>query len=306
MSGPFTSSILIVATKGRPNEAAKLLTHIGSQYKRPDMIVVVGTVHSDVALVSAGLPYLIDTSIILSASAGITVQRNEGIRWAINNNFLNRNTVVIFFDDDFRPAPDWIEQCLLLMNSNTDIAGLSGLVLADGAQSGAIDEEEAEAVLSGAVPPKPHWTSGPLRETASVYGCNMAFTGTVMLQCEFDENLPLYSWQEDRDMTGQAALFGRVILSPKCRGVHLGSKGGRTSGLRFGYSQIANMFYLAKKGTIDSYQLRRFIFRSLISNIIRSVYTKRNVDYRGRLRGNLLAFWELFRGYAHPKRILDL
>ncbi len=298
--------ILIVATKGRPTEVAILLAKITTQSVIPQRVVIVGSSRDDISIASSMTSGIFETVFLVSPVSGITFQRNEGLRWLIKNEILGKESLVIFFDDDFRPADDWIQQCSNLMNNDADVVGLTGLVLADGAQSGAIDEDTSILFLEGKIPPTPHWASGLQREIDSVYGCNMAFKGSVMLQCEFDENLPLYSWQEDRDMTGQAGRFGKVLFVPSCRGVHLGSKGGRTSGLRFGYSQIANMFYMFRKGTTNSYHLRRFVIRALMSNSARSVYTNRNVDYFGRLRGNLMAIFDLLRGRADPRRILDL
>lgn len=306
MSSMAEKIILIVATKGRPAEVSMLIEHLSAQNVKPQVVVIVGSSHEDVSSVSAMTSNSFKMAVVISDVAGITFQRNEGLRWLIRHELLDSDSLVIFFDDDFRPAEDWIQKCSELMEKNIDVVGLTGLVLADGAQSGAIDEDQSTLFLEGKIPPTPHWASGPQREIDSVYGCNMAFRGSVMLQCKFDENLPLYSWQEDRDMTGQVGRFGKVLFVPSCRGVHLGSKGGRTSGLRFGYSQIANMFYMFRKGTTSSYHLRRFVTRALVSNSARSIYTKRNVDYFGRLRGNLIAIFDLMRGRVDPRRILDL
>lgn len=298
--------ILIVATKGRPAEVAVLMKRLVTQNVMPQIAIIVGSSQEDISMVSTAMPNFFETILLVSEVAGITFQRNEGLRWLIKHGRLDEDSLVIFFDDDFRPANDWIKQCSRLMDENADVVGLTGLVLADGAQSGAIDEDRATLFLEGRIAPTPHWASGNQREIDSVYGCNMAFKGSVMLKCKFDENLPLYAWQEDRDMTGQVERFGRVLFVPSCRGVHLGSKGGRTSGLRFGYSQVANMFYLFRKGTTNSYNLRKFVIRALASNTVHSIYNKRNVDYFGRLRGNLTAILDLLRGRADPRRILDL
>ena len=283
-----------------------LVKILSTQKIKPQIVVIVGSSQGDISAVSSMTPGVFETVILVSDVAGITYQRNEGLRWLVKHDLLTENSLVIFFDDDFRPADDWIQQCSNIMKNNDDVVGLTGLVLADGAQSGAIDEDKSVQFLEGKISPTPHWASGSQREIESVYGCNMAFKGSVMLTCKFDENLPLYSWQEDRDMTGQVGRFGKVLFVPSCRGVHLGSKGGRTSGLRFGYSQIANMFYMFRKGTTNSYHLRRFVVKALISNSARSIYTKRNVDYFGRLRGNIIAIYDLVRGRADPRRILDL
>ena len=66
----------------------------------------------------------------------------------------------------------------------------------------------------------------------------------------FDENLPLYGWAEDVDFCRQLATYGRIVENARTTGVHLGSNSGRTSGVCFGYSQIANPLYLWRKGTL--------------------------------------------------------
>lgn len=298
--------ILIVATKGRPAEVAILMKRLATQNVMPQIVIIVGSSREDISMVSPAASSGFETVLLVSDVAGITFQRNEGLRWLIKHERLHEDSLVIFFDDDFRPADDWIQQCSGLMDGSADVVGLTGLVLADGAQSGAIDEDKATLFLEGRIAPTPHWASGDQREIDSVYGCNMAFKGSVMLKCKFDENLPLYAWQEDRDMTGQVGRYGRVLFVPSCCGVHLGSKGGRTSGLRFGYSQIANMIYMFRKGTTNSHNLKKFVARALISNTVHSLYNRRNVDYFGRLRGNLMAISDLLRGRADPRRILDL
>jgi GT2 family glycosyltransferase len=63
----------------------------------------------------------------------------------------------------------------------------------------------------------------------------------------FDERLPLYGWQEDVDLSRRLAAFGTVVKVPAARGVHLSVKLGRNSGVRLGYSQIANPLYLSFK-----------------------------------------------------------
>ena len=141
----------------------------------------------------------------------------------------------------------------------------------------------------------------------SVYGCNMAFIDNVICKVRFDENAPLYGWLEDRDYTGAAQKLGRVIYYSNCRGVHLGTQnGGRAHGVRFGYSQIANPAYFFKKRTMSATWTAKFICRALASNIIHSLARIETIDYRGRLRGNILAVLDFLRFRLDPKRILSL
>jgi hypothetical protein len=85
----------------------------------------------------------------------------------------------------------------------------------------------------------------------------------------------------------------------------MGVSGGRTSGLRFGYSQIANLYYLIRKGTVPPKAGLSQAGKNFVANIIKSLIpTRRDVDYAGRLRGNLMALWDILRGTCDPRRIL--
>jgi hypothetical protein len=297
---------VIVATKGRPRETSLLIAHLGRQTCPPARVLVVGAGVDDIALgIDAGaVPFAIQAWV--APQAGLTIQRNEAVRWLRARGLLGPGALAVFFDDDFRPAATWIERCVALFAADPALVGMTGQVLADGVHGYAVTEADAARYLEGALPPRPHWASGERRETSSVYGCNMAFAGPVMSACLFDESLPLYGWQEDRDMTGQARKLGLVIFAPDCVGVHLGASGARTSGLRLGYSQIANMVYLARKGTVAWGIAGRFLVSSLAANVVRTLYKTRDVDHFGRLRGNLIALIDLARGRCEPRKILEL
>uniref|UniRef100_UPI00195349D0 glycosyltransferase family 2 protein n=1 Tax=Escherichia coli TaxID=562 RepID=UPI00195349D0 len=66
------------------------------------------------------------------------------------------------------------------------------------------------------------------------YGCNMTVRLSVIHAhgIRFDEDLPLYAWLEDVDLSRRMAPYGRIVGSATMRGVHLGSKRGRSSGIR--------------------------------------------------------------------------
>ena len=89
--------------------------------------------------------------------------------------------------------------------------------------------------------------------------------------------------------------------------MHLGVKLGRNSGVRLGYSQVANPLYLS--GKRSGYPFRRalsHIARNMAMNVLRSTWPEPYVDRRGRLLGNLLALRDLVRGCMVPERILEL
>jgi hypothetical protein len=76
--------------------------------------------------------------------------------------------------------------------------------------------------------------------------------------------------------------------------------------LRLGYSQVANVAYLARKGTVPSPFLLKVASKNLMANLVRSVRPEPFVDRRGRLRGNLIGIGDLIRGRLKPERILTM
>jgi hypothetical protein len=302
---------VIVATKGRPVETAILLDYMADQEVRPDCVYLVGATPDDLPDVT-GHPLHDHARIVLLVSkvAGSTFQRNDGIEALLQDLEAEQSSerwFASFFDDDFRPHRAWLRQCEALFTEHPEAIGMTGQILADGVKLGGIGEGDALRYLSGEVAPMDHWASGNERtEIGCAYGCNMAFVDRVVRNCRFDTALPLYGWQEDYDFTACAKAFGTVLYEPGCLGVHLGVTRGRTSGVRFGYSQVANPLYLVRKQTMNKRRACRFISRHLISNIYHSFRLNACFDYRGRLKGNCLAILDIVRGTIHPERILEL
>lgn len=299
---------VVVATKGRPRETAILLDFLRRQTWPPDRTVVVGSTAEDVTELD-GHPLVIAgaAEIIVAGRAGSSLQRNIGLEAILERTDDSSDFFVAYFDDDFRPAAEWLEYARQTFLGDANIVGLTGNVLADGIRGPGLTENEADDYLKGRISPQSHWASGTeVRVTTAVYGCNMAFRAVVCRSCRFDEALPFYSWQEDRDYTGQAGRLGRVVYAPGCRGVHLGTKSGRTKGVRMGYSQIANPIYLVRKGTMDWRVACRFIFKNVLSNHVKALRPEPWVDRRGRMAGNWSALIDFVRGRLRPSRIQDL
>jgi len=297
--------VVILATRGRATECRRLLDSLARQTLPPTRIVVVGADSADIAGLETHClgPVL---SLLLSKRAGLTVQRNVGLE-ALGDELLGDDRFVVFFDDDFRPAPDWLATCAAVLRGDPGIIGVTGRVLADGVGGAAITETEAEQFLSGEESPRPHWSAVDApRDVASLYGCNMAFTAGACRSRRFDERLPLYGWQEDCDFTGQVRRLGRTVVAPECRGVHLGVKAARTSGVRFGYSQIVNPLHIAARRNMSALRAARFVARALAANVVRSCARQGLFDYRGRLAGNLSALADLARGRCDPMRVTTL
>jgi hypothetical protein len=299
--------LVVVATRGRPKETFFLLDRLADQTLPAKQIVIVGVDSQDLAGLDRH-PLSVNglARLIAAGRPGLTVQRNVGLE-ALAGALDSDSVFVTFFDDDFRPAADWLERCAEGFARDAGLAGITGRVLADGVRGPALTEALAMRQIDGLEPPRPHWSDVPsAREVASLYGCNMAFPARVCRRLRFDEALPLYGWQEDCDYTGQARRLGRTVISPSCRGVHLGAKAGRQSGLRFGYSQIANPIHIARRRNMTILRAARFVLMALAANALRSVGRPGLFDYRGRLAGNLRAVADLVLGRCDPMRILSL
>ena len=86
----------------------------------------------------------------------------------------------------------------------------------------------------------------------------------------------------------------------------MGTKGGRLSGKKLGYSQVVNPMYLLKKGTMTRRQAAEQIFRNMISNMIYSLYPEPYIDRGGRVAGNLIGAFDLMRGLRDPERAVSI
>lgn len=302
-------AFIVIATKGRPKETCELVNTLQNQSYGIAHIVVVGSEETDIEGVSA-VAVKPDQLTVTTSAAGLTIQRNAGLDEIRDNHAAGldpNDWFVIFIDDDFRMHPDWIASCASAFKNKPNMIGAGGRVLADGITGVGISESEAAQYLNKLLPPeKHHWSGDQVREVEDLYGCNMAYRGTFALNERFDENLPFYGWLEDVDYSVRAAKQGGLYYLPNAIGVHLGVTGGRTSGVRFGYSQIANPTYMRQKNTIAKQKAILLMSRNIISNIVRTLIFDHKKDYRGRLYGNLLAFIDTIKKRCHPLNIKTL
>ena len=286
-----------IATAGRRLILADTLAELAHQTRFPEAVLICPAAADDFdASQAAKLPFPVQ---IVEGSRGLPMQRNAILGAA------QQFDVVMFFDDDFFPAPTYLaelEDCLV---ANPTVVVATGKTLADDIKGPGLSAGEARAVLASFVPLE---AAMPLIDQYNAYGCNMAVRLEPVREhgLRFDENLPLYGWAEDVDFSRQLAIYGRIVKNPRMTGVHLGVNGGRTSGLRFGYSQIANPYYLWRKGTAHAGGVASQMIRNVLANIIKSIKQEPWIDRRGRAFGNLLGLCDFFRGRLDPRQILNL
>lgn len=285
-----------IATVGRPQLLANLLQVLRRQSRPPDALIVCAPAARDVEGVLEAFP---GGRIVLGVR-GLPHQRNAIMEAASDLD------AVVFFDDDFVACARYLENTERIFLHAPDVVMTTGHVLADGILGPGFSVEEAISRLlaSGEVPAgEPLY----LHDVYNGYGCNMSvrLAPVKAHRLAFDEALPLYAWLEDVDFSRCLAAHGRIVRSPATRGVHMGVKAGRQSGVRLGYSQIANPIYLMGKRSVSWRRVVPLMSRNLAANLIRSVNPEPYVDRLGRLAGNVRALGDLCRGRLNPSRILS-
>lgn len=293
--GPTEGGLRIgiaIATANRPQVVHETIGLLARQTRKADGVLVCSPEEGDVApLIET---YADVTHII--GPRGLPHQRNRLIEAAKDFDIL------LFLDDDFIIADDYLAEIAAVFFDYPDIVMTTGRVVADGIIGPGLSFEEALRRLS--LPSEPQDVR--LREIYNGYGCNMAVRlETVRVNTlRFDEELPLYAWLEDVDFSRSLAPFGRIVRAERACGVHLGVKSGRQTGVRLGYSQIANPCYLIAKGTCSWKKGLNHIGRNLAANLYGTCRGERSVDRPGRLLGNLKAIMDLFTQRLAPSRAL--
>ncbi len=285
--------VVAIATTGRPAVVGQALARLQGQARAPHEILIVGAAPAD-APDTLGL-----ARFVVAPVKGSGSQRNHAL------DLVGAEAdIVVFVDDDYAPAPGFVEGIERLFVEYPEVVAASGHLIADGIHNAGYTFEEADALIADYRAPA---QSGfALSDESGTYGCNMAYRIAAAPQVRFDANLPLYAWLEDTDFSAQYAHAGRIVRTNHFAGVHLGVKSGRTSGLRLGYSQIANPLYLMRKGTVSPRFALTLAVRNMLANAVRSLRPEPSVDRRGRLRGNLIALFDVARGRSDPRRVLDL
>jgi GT2 family glycosyltransferase len=282
-----------IATRGRPQQLTAMLDNLARQTMQPERVIVCCSGPDDVGALhgTANLQ-------IVYEKVGLPRQRN-GILRALPEG----TDIIVFFDDDFYPDARWIETVAQAFQSDSSINCVTGHVIADGIIGPGYSKDEALACIAGHDPSTSDW----VLENESPYGCNMAFRCSAISGLSFDEKLVLYGWLEDRDFGASVAKRGgRHIRLGRAFGVHLGVKGGRVSGRKFGYSQVMNPVYMHRKKTMTTSQVITQISRNLAANCVKSLRPEPYVDRRGRLIGNLIAALDLLRFRLTPERAASL
>ncbi len=298
---PSSSSSIsvVIISKGRPEILDETLESLSRQTLLPAEIVVVVPTEADLPRKSWGSL----VRLIVGFNGGC-IQRNKGIE-AIPLSVA----YVGFFDDDFELRDDYLAEAVQFMQRHPDVSALSGLVVADGNITRADARARVDAFRHSSA-------EADFRSTGkfhSLYGCNMVVRRALLEQERFDENLALYSFAEDYDLSIRLERHGKVGKYDRCVGVHLAAPGGRVREIQRGYAFVANPWYFLKKGTSHLSPFMTWVrFWTICAgktcwlSFWKLVTGDRSTDWAGRLMGSLLAIKDILLGRSHPSRVQDL
>jgi hypothetical protein len=288
--------VLVIASLGRAQLLGSVLEHWAAQTRPLDHRILSVTSPADCEGIRAGL---VDETLL--GDAGLCKQRNRALEFML----ASRPDIVIFADDDYVPSRNFVEAIDLLFRANEDIMVASGHMIADGVTTGGIALSDAVGLVA-AYDSAPRTDARTMHDVVGGYGCNMAIRVSANRSIRCDERLPLYGWQEDIDYTRQYLRHGRIVKTNAFAGVHMGSPGARSPGMRLGYSQIINPVYLMLKGTMPVHWGLKLMCKNFLANCFGTVAGDKKVDRPGRLKGNLIGLRRIVLGDIRPEYILKL
>jgi GT2 family glycosyltransferase len=298
MKAPSSVAVIVVS-KGRPEILKETVEGLLHQTLKPSQIIVV--VPSAEDLPAREMP---DAVEIHTGVTGLCRQRNLGLEKVAPN-----TDYVAFFDDDMELRSDYLEKGVKFLDDCPGVAAFSGKLVRDGG----VDREKARQLIADYHPVENYEGAfihgGKL---AILYGCCMIIRRTLLTYEKFDENLPLYCFGEDYDISIRLRRYGIIGRYQACIGVHFRSPGGRVSEVQRGYAIVANNWYFLQKGVTHLPPLPGYLrfwlvifFKLLIEALWQELLGDKSLDWRGRARGFLLAAADILLGQSSPQRMLD-
>jgi glycosyltransferase involved in cell wall biosynthesis len=178
-----TSISVVIASKGRPDLVSETIESLQGQTLKPEQIIIVLPSIEDLPAKKwrDHVQYIVGPN-------GSSSQRNRGIE-AIPSAV----PYVACFDDAFELKEDYLEQA---------VAFLAG---------GGITREEAKKLIASYRPREdPRGIFFSQGKHHILFGCKMIIRRALLNYETFDENLPLYSYGEDYDLSIRLERYGRV------------------------------------------------------------------------------------------------
>jgi GT2 family glycosyltransferase len=246
-AAPVTISV-VVPTKNRPAEIARMLESLRAQPTMPFEVIVID--QSTPAYALEPFPELVhvhDPSL-----SGLTAARNRGVDRA-------RGDVVLFFDDDVLLQSDCVAAVAALFAERPDVVGVQCTV-----HNPWDDEPTSLHDVSTRIFEHGFFNPRPTRRGSDVVprlidGLASAYRRSVLERERFDEGgLAGYCLAEDWDFTKRAARYGNLIVAPAAHVKHVHAAANRLDVPRYLELRWKNILYLYDKLEADRDLRNRF------------------------------------------------
>jgi len=230
------SVTIVVPTKNRPDEVARMLGSLRAQATQPLEVIVVD--QSTPAYVLEPFPQLRhvnDPSI-----GGIAAARNRGID-------LARGDVVFFVDDDVIFESDCVAEIARTFAARPSLIGAQCSIRNPWTDAPlSLYDVSARIFEHGFFDSRPK-RRGRERIPRLIDGLASAYRRTLLARERFDEGLPGYSLGEDWDLTKRAARYGPLTILEAARVRHEHSPKNRHDAAAYAKLRRKNILYLYEK-----------------------------------------------------------
>jgi GT2 family glycosyltransferase len=227
---------VVVPSKNRPEEVARMLASLRAQATLPLEVIVVDQSEPSYAL--EPFPELLHVHD--PGLRGLTAARNRGLSQA-------RGDIVLFFDDDVVLDSDCVAEVAELFGRRPDIVGAQCTI-----HNPWDDAPFSLHDLATVVFERGFFDSRPIQRNGEqiprlIDGLASAYRRTLFETERFDESLPGYGLAEDWDFTKRAARHGNLMVIPGARVRHLHSQKNRADVRAYLEQRWTNILYLYDK-----------------------------------------------------------
>lgn len=238
---------VVVPSKNRPREVARLLESLRAQATMPLEVIVVDQSMPRYDLV----PFAELVHVHAPNLRGLTAARNTGID-------CSRGDIVLFFDDDVFIKSDCVKEVAQTFGARPDVVGAQCTI-----HNPWDDAPVSLYDLSTRIFERGFFNSRPQRRRDELVprlidGLASAYRRSLFAHERFDEGLPGYGLAEDWDFTKRAARHGRLIVIPRARVDHEHSAANRHDPVTYMRLRRTNILYLYEKLDADSDVRNRF------------------------------------------------
>jgi GT2 family glycosyltransferase len=235
-SASGSSVSVVVPSKNRPAEIARMLASLRAQPTAPLEVIVIDqsepryTIAEFPGLVHVHAPHL----------TGLTAARNAGVALACGK-------VVQFFDDDVELDSDCVRFVAEAFANRPELVGAQCTI-----HNPWDDEPFGLHQASSILFERGFFNSRPRRERGDIVprlidGLASAYRRSIFERERFDEQLPGYGLAEDWDFTKRASRHGRLIVINDARVRHLPSQNNRYDVQKYLDARWNNILYLYDK-----------------------------------------------------------